>query len=87
MQRLGQKLRKTPSDPYFREQFFVLKRKYRSTCREEKRKFEQNTLQKLEILQFSNNGSFWNLLLKHYKELLQKKYKPTIKQPNECKNF
>ena len=26
-------------------------------------------------------------LSKHYKELLQKKHNPTIKQPNECKNF
>ena len=26
-------------------------------------------------------------LSKHYKELLQKKHKPTIKQHNECKNF
>ena len=62
MERLGQKLSKTPKDPYLREQFFKLKRKYRSTCRKEKRKFEQNILQKLETLQFSNNGDFWNLL-------------------------
>ena len=26
-------------------------------------------------------------LSKHYKELLQKKHNPTIKQPNESKNF
>ena len=26
------------------------------------RKFEQNILQKLETLHFSNNGDFWNLL-------------------------
>ena len=59
---MGQKLNKTSKDPYLREQFFKLKRKYRSTCRKEKRKFEQNILQKLETLQFSNNGDFWNLL-------------------------
>ena len=62
LQRLGQKLSKTPKDPYLREQFFKLKRKYRSTCSKRKRKFEQNILQKLETLQFSNNGGFWNLL-------------------------
>ena len=26
-------------------------------------------------------------LSKHYKELLQKKHKPTMKQPNKCKNL
>ena len=93
-----------------REQIFKLKRKYRSTCRKEKRKFEQNILRKFETLQFSNNGGFWNLLKqmkgssfdkqfsnealppiqdlnKHYKELLQKKHNPTIKEPNESKHF
>ena len=102
MQRLGQKLSKTPKDPYLREQFFKLKRKNRSTCRKEKIKFEQNILRKLETLHFTNNGGFWNLLKqvkgsnfdkqfsnealppmqdlsKRYKELLQKKHKPTIK--------
>ena len=59
---MGQKLNKTSKDPYLREQFFKLKRKYRSTCRKEKRKFEQNILQKLETLQSSNNGDFWNFL-------------------------
>ena len=110
LQRLGQKLSKTPKDPYLSEQFFKLKRKYRNASRSVKRKFEQNILQKLETLQFTNNGGFWNLLKqnkgsnfdkqfsnealspvqglsKHYKELLQNKYKPTIKQPKECKNF
>ena len=62
MQRLGQKFSKTPKDPYLREQFFKGKPKYRSTCRKEKRKFEQNILQRLETLQFTNNGGFWNLL-------------------------
>ena len=42
LQWFGQKLNKTSKDPYLREQFFKLKRKYRSTCRKEKRKFEQN---------------------------------------------
>ena len=107
---MGQKLSKTPIDLYLREQFFKLKCKYRSTCRKEKRKLEQNILQKLETLQFTNNGGFWNLLKqikgsyfdkhssnealpsiqvlsKHYKELLQKKHKPTIKQSNKCKIF
>ena len=61
LQRLVQKLNKTPKDPYLREQFFKLKRKYRSTCRKEKKKFEQNILQNLETLQFPNNGDFRNL--------------------------
>ena len=110
MQRLEQKLSKTPKDPYLSEQFFKLKQKNRSACRKEKRKFEQSILQKLETLQFSNNGAFWNLLKqmkgsnfdkqfsdealpptqdlsKHYKELLQKKHNPAIKQPNESKYF
>ena len=107
---MREKLSKTPKDPYLREPFLKLKRRYRSTCRKEKRKFEQNTLQKLETLRFTNSGGFWNLfkqikrsnfdkqfssetlppiqdLSKHYKELLQKKHKPTVKQPNECKNL
>ena len=62
LQRLGQKISKTPKDPYLREQFFKLKRIYRSTCRKEKRKFEQNILQKLETLYYSNNKDLRNLL-------------------------
>ena len=62
MQRLRQKLSKTPKDPYLREQFFKLKRRYKSTWRKGKRQFELNILQKLETLQLSNNSGFWNLL-------------------------
>ena len=62
MQWLGQKLSKTPKDPYLREKFFKLKSKYTSTCRKYKRNIKQNILQKLETLQFSNNGDFWNPL-------------------------
>ena len=40
LQRLGRKLSKTPKDIYLTEQVFKLKRKYRSTCRKEKRKLE-----------------------------------------------
>ena len=57
MQQLGRKLSKTPKNPYLREEFFKLKCKYRSNCRKEKRKFEQNTLQKFETLQISNNDN------------------------------
>ena len=40
LQQLGQKISKTPKDSYLMEQFFKLKRKYRSSCRKEKRKFD-----------------------------------------------
>ena len=35
---------------------------HRGTCRKEKRKFEQNILQKLEALYYSNNKDLRNLL-------------------------
>ena len=62
LKRLWQKLSKTPKDHYLREQFFKLKCKYRRICRKEKKKFQQNILQKFETWKFTNNGGFWNLL-------------------------
>ena len=82
MQQLGQKISKTPKDSHLKEQFFKLKRKYRSTCRKEKRKFEHNILQKLETLQFTNNGGFWNLLKQIKDSNFDKQFSNEILPPN-----
>ena len=59
---MGRILTKNPYKHFLRGQYFNLKRRYKATCKKEKRKFERKSLQNLENLYTYNNEEFWNLL-------------------------
>ena len=59
---LGRILTKNLNNHFLRGQYFNLKRRYKTTCKKEKRKFERKLLQNLENLYTYNNEEFWNLL-------------------------
>ena len=58
----GTHAHKNHNDHFLRGQYFNLKRRYKVTCKREKRKFERKLLQNLENLYTYNNEEFWNLL-------------------------
>ena len=62
LNRLGRILTKNPNNHFLRGQYFNLKRRYKTTCKKEKQKFERKLLQNLENLYIYNNEEFWNLL-------------------------
>ena len=63
-----------PNNPYFRGKYFTLKKKYKSTCKREKKKYEQEILNRLEHSKSHNPNEFWKLL----KQLnYENKTKPT----------
>ena len=62
LNRLGRILTKSPNNHFLRGQYFNLKRRYKATCKKEKRKFDRKLLQNLENLYTYNNEVFWNLL-------------------------
>ena len=62
LNQLGRILTKNPNNDFLRGQYFNLKRRYKATCKKEKRKFEWKLLQNLENLYTNNNEEFWNLL-------------------------
>ena len=62
LNRLGRILTKNPINHFLRGQYFNLKRKYKSACKTEKRKFKRKLQQNLENLYTYNNEEFWNLL-------------------------
>ena len=59
---LGRILTKTLNNHFLREQYFKLKRRYKATCKKEKRKFERKSKQNVENLCTYNKEEFWNLL-------------------------
>ena len=64
LNRLGRIITKNPNNHFLRGQYFNLKRRYKATCKKQKRKFERKLLQNLENLYTYNNEEFWNLLKK-----------------------
>ena len=51
---------KNPNNHFLRGQYFNLKHRYKTTYKNEKRKFERKLLQNLENLYTCNNEEFWN---------------------------
>ena len=64
LNRLGRILTKKPDNHFVKEQYFNLRRKYKTYCRKEKRKFESNLLQNLENMYALNKEEFWDILRK-----------------------
>ena len=62
LNRLGRILTKNHNNHFLRVHYFNLKRRYKTTCKKKKRKFERKLLQNLENLYTYNNEEFWNLL-------------------------
>ena len=62
LNQLGCILTKNPDNHFLRGQYFNLKRRYKATCKKEKRKSERKLLQNLKNLYTFDNEEFWNLL-------------------------
>ena len=62
LNRLGRILTETLNNHFLREQYFKLKRRYKTTCKKEEQNFERKSKQNVENLYTYNKEEFWNLL-------------------------
>ena len=61
LKKSGQTLVKNPTDAHIRENFFKLKRKYKTIVLQKKRKFKQELYNKLENFCSTNPKEYWEL--------------------------
>ena len=59
--KFSKKIRSDPCNNSLTQEFYKLKKMYKSLIKKNKRQFEQRIWQKLEHLEKRNPGEYWNL--------------------------
>lgn len=79
LKKSAQILCRNPLNPISRRNYYYQLRLYRKRCKHEKRKFQQDILNKLDNLYESNPSEYWKL----FKTLTEKSSKPTLEVPKD----